>query len=433
MHSKLKQFSNFSRAVTTTSTCFRPDQEWDLPALLQEPCEQGWLARGNGLSYNDSCLLQNGHIIDTSRLNHLLDFDAASGLAVCQAAATFADLLLLDENYIPPVLPGTLHATIAGGIAHDVHGKNNPHAGSLGHHIKWLEVQISGKDFFCDATKNEELFRTTISGLGLTGVIRRIGLQLRQSSRWIAKRSQKYDDLAKLLAVMQEEGLQQDYQVAWLDLLNEPRALLFYGNHTAAPSSNPTSQFQQRVLPKHPLPFVQRWLLKQFNKAYFHQAANNIELIPLWQFNNPLDALKNWNFLYGRKGLLQFQGVFPTANALVVLQNLHKIIREYQAIPALAVLKLFTQKGAGLLSFPQPGFTIAVDFKNDAAAHAAIKAINQLIIEVQGNIYLAKDLFLTKEQFKLMYPQYKTFQSLLSHYKSPMRSDLSRRLGIHHE
>lgn len=433
MYSKLKQFSNFSRAVTTSATCFRPDQEADITPMLKESCPQGWLARGNGLSYNDSCLLQNGHILDTSRLNHLLDFDAASGLVVCQAAATFADLLLVNENYIPPVLPGTLLATVAGGIAHDVHGKNNHREASFGHHIKWLELQVGSKNIYCDATKHDELFRATISGLGLTGVIRRAGIQLRQSSRWIAKRSQKYDDLPALLHTMQGEGLSQDYQVAWVDLLNEPRALLFYGNHTAPSVEVKRKQFQQRTLPKISLPLIQRWFLKQFNKAYFHQSSSKIELVPLWQFNNPLDAVKNWNYLYGKKGLLQFQGVFPQNTALETLQSLHKIIQTHQATPTLAVLKLFTQEGAGLLSFAKPGFTLAVDFKNNAAANAAIKAMNQYIVELHGNIYLAKDTFLTREQFQSLYPNYKSLQAILSQYQSPMRSDLSRRVGIHHE
>ena len=432
MQRKKQKFSNFSRSINTTASTVRPDKEEQIKDIFRALPNGGILARGNGLSYSDCCVNNQATIIDTTRFNHILSFDPDTGIAVCQAAVTFADLFLIDPHFIPPVVPGTLYATLAGGVANDVHGKNNPHAGSVGHHIEWIELQCGDQSIHCSHTENNELFIATIGGLGLTGIIKRIAVRLCKSSRLVTKKTEKFTCFSSLLQRMQHEGLQYDYQVAWLDLLNKPRALLSLGTHVA-PARNEhidSSPKRKHTVPKLPLRLVNHYLMKQFNYIYYHQANKDTQRLPLWQFNNPLDQINHWNRLYGKNGLLQFQAVFDGVNASTTLDTLITIIKSHQATPTLAVLKYFTKPGIGLLSFTEPGFTIAIDFIHNQQARHAITALNQLISTLPGKIYLAKDLLLNRQQFTTMYPQHEKLCTILAKHNSPMSSDLSRRLGI---
>ncbi len=427
MQSPQKKLTHFSRARISHSHCLRPDTENELRTYLASQKPRSILMRGAGLSYNDSCFNTNNLIIDSTHFNHFIDFDPKSGIVVCQAHITFFELLTLHKEFIPAVLPGTLHATLGGGVAHDIHGKNNHLVGSLGHHIEWLELLINEQKIRCSSTKNADLFYATIGGLGLTGIILRVALRLKKESSIVQVKKEHYSDINRLLQRMVGHGLTYDYQVAWLDLLcTKPKGVLSLATHAPEGIINKKTSFS---LPKIPLPLINKWSMPCFNSIYFtHQAKN--ELMSINAFNNPLDAIKNWNYLYGANGLVQFQAVFSTERAEVIVNLLLSIINKYKATPTLCVLKLFTQSGIGLLSFAVPGFTLAIDFINNNKAQHAIKAMNQLISQEMGRIYLAKDLFLSAEQFKLMYKNHDKFTHILSKYQSPMSSDLSRRLGI---
>jgi decaprenylphospho-beta-D-ribofuranose 2-oxidase len=431
MRTKPSKFSNFSRTLHTAADSIRPEDETQIQTIFLKKSNNYLLARGSGLSYSDCCVNNNEVIVDTCRLNHILSFDSTTGIAVCQSAVVFADLLALDSRFIPPILPGTLYATLAGGVANDVHGKNNPHLGNFGHHIEWLELQVGNQTLICSPKENEALFKATIAGLGLTGIITRIALRMRNASHWVERTIETFSCFPTLLEYMQNEGLSYDYQVAWLDLLNKPRALLSLANHVRSNKlSNLSSPQRKRIVPKIPVRIVNRYLMQQFNRFYYLKAHTNKTKLPLWQFNNPLDGIQHWNRLYGKKGLVQFQAVFPEANAALVLDNLLSIIKIHNATPTLAVLKYFTKPGIGLLSFTAQGFSIAIDFIHNQHAQQAIRAMNQLITTLGGKIYLAKDLLLTREQFSTMYPNHADFSDLLGQYETLMRSDLSQRLGI---
>lgn len=387
------------------------------------------LARGKGLSYSDCCVNDKGSIIDTSRLNHLLSFDDKTGLLVCQGGVTFADLFMVDPHFLPPVIPGTLKATVAGGIANDVHGKNNHKMGCFGHHIEWLELQMGANTLRCDRLSHPELFFATIGGLGLTGVIKRVAIRLHKAPHFVKVTHEKFHEVKSLLQCMQTRGLEYDYQVAWLDLLNPVRALLSLARH-CEPAHDNEVPIRRYTLPKLPFRCVYSWPMKQFNRLYFKQRPKQEEIMPLPAFNNPLDAVQDWNRLYGKKGLLQFQALVDSAIAEEAIHAMLAIIQKHKATPTLAVLKYFTQTGIGMLSFAKPGFTLAIDFINNDAAQGAIVEMNTWVSMASGKVYLAKDLLLSELLFKQQYPQYPQFSHLLGHYQSTMRSDLSQRLGI---
>jgi FAD/FMN-containing dehydrogenase len=426
MRTKTLRLSNFSHTQSSKSSCLRPDNEKELLSYLIQNKPAKLLARGSGLSYSDSCLNQHGLNINTKRFNHLISFDEHSGLAVCQAGTLIKDLFLLHPEFIPPVIPGTIHATVAGCIAHDVHGKNNHQSGSFGHHIQWIELLIDCCLVRCSSEENQELFYATMGGLGLTGIITRIAIQLKKTSRCVQTQNKKMNCLNELLENM-SSSLHYEYQVAWIDLLRpKTRGILSLANHC---EPIPYSEKQPRIVPRLPMSLINKWNMKLFNSFYFHSKKLN-EQLSLKQFNNPLDVLMHWNRLYGPKGLIQFQALFDREHALDILNQLIVIIKKHQAVPTLAVIKLFTQSGKGLLSFCQPGFTIAIDFNNNHHARSAIKAMNQFVAETNGLIYLAKDLLLTAEQFQKMYQKHSNFSQILASYNSNMQSDLALRLGI---
>ena len=427
MRSKKTTLTNFSHVIYSDSLCLRPDNEHQLADYMMNTKPTSILARGAGLSYNDSCLNQAGYIIDTQRLNHLIRFDSNTGIAVCQSGVLFKDLFLLHPDFIPPVLPGTVHATIAGGIAHDVHGKNNHQQSSFGHHIVWIDLLINDKLVHCNREKHRALFHATIAGLGLTGIITRVGIRLRKASRYVQVENTRMDSLEELLKHMTTRGLHYDYQVAWLDLLStSPRALLSLANH-CEPFS--IKEQQTHTVPKIPFCLLNSWNIKWFNR-FFLNSKKPIQNITLEQFNNPLDRINHWNRLYGPHGLIQFQGVFDQENAIHALNHLLNLIRVHKATSTLAVLKLFTQTGEGLLSFCKPGFTLAVDFIHNEPARMAITAMNQYIAGINGRIYLAKDLFLNPTEYKMMYEHHQQFRHTLSKYHCSMNSLLGTRLEI---
>ncbi len=427
MRSKISPFSNFSNTIQTASSCLRPDNEKELRVITQTALGKSLLARGNGLSYSDCSLNTLGMTLDLCRFNHLLAFDEETGLLSCQGAVSFADLFLVHPNYIPPVIPGTLHATLAGGIANDIHGKNNHLRGSLGQHLEALDLQINNEIYSCSRNNNADLFYATIGGLGLTGIIHRVVLKMQPASQVVETETQSFDNFEKLLSAMQTQGITYDYQVAWLDLINKPRALLSLANHS---SQTLNYNYHPFSIPKLPFRLINPWLMKHYNNYYFQKKRPALQ--SLSQFNNPLDSILRWNRLYGKKGLLQFQAVFDTQIAASILEKLLEIIRDSEATAVLAVLKYFTQASSGLLSFSQPGFSLALDFINNKPSRDAIFAMNTFITALKGKVYLAKDLLLTPEQFRFQYPQYKAFSQLLKKYQSPMQSDLARRLGIKH-
>ena len=430
MRAKISTLTNFTNAIHRQSPCFRPENEQQLEAITQLLATQAPLARGAGMSYSDGCINENNPVIDCTRLNHFISFDENTGLLVCQPGITFAELFTVHPEFIPPVIPGTLKATLGGGIANDIHGKNNAHAGTLGHHIEWLELQVGNRHIYCSRTENQALFSATLGGLGLTGVIKRLAITLKNASHCVEVSTKRMDSWSTLLQQLQQDASQYEYQVAWLDLLNPfPRAILSQANHCNTTKHSPKSTRSLKI-PKLPCRLINRFSMTQFNRLYYRLAKDGTQVEALTHFNNPLDKINHWNRLYGKQGLLQFQAVFNVPKASETLAHLIKIIQSTQATPTLAVLKHFAQSGTGLLSFVKPGYTLAIDFINNPSAVKAIQQLNEIITNLGEKVYLGKDLFLTPEQFKKQYPNEGHFNRILAEYQCGFESDQSRRLGL---
>ncbi|MCI0756065.1 FAD-binding protein [Teichococcus vastitatis] len=437
----LQGWGRTARAETLAS---RPERQREVASLLAAPeAEPGLIAYGGGRSYGDAALNSGGATLLTQRLNRLLDFSPDTGLLVCEAGATFQDFLrtFLPRGYVAPVSPGTAFVTVGGAIAHDVHGKNHDHNGSFGDHLAWIELLLpDGRTLRASRDEEPELFAATIGGLGLTGVILRAAFRLQKApSSHVVVRERRLPDLQSFMAAFAEIRRQATYSVGWIDGaargVQLGRGILQTAEY-ATGAVPPASRARERRMPVD-LPGIalNRHSVRLFNEAYFRQvpAAGRDRVLPLEKFLYPLDAILDWNRLYGRRGFYQLQCVLPDATAERGLPALMERIAEAGAASFLAVLKTLGRRGHGYLSFPMPGFTLALDLPARPGTPALMADLEATILDHGGRTYLAKDACLSPAGFRRMYPDLPRLQEVLGRVdpSGRMRSDMARRLQIH--
>jgi len=409
------------------------------------------LARGLGRSYGDAALSKEGVVVLTERLNRFLDFDERTGLLRAEAGTTLAEVLSVfaPRGWFPPVTPGTKFVTLGGCVAADVHGKNHHREGSFGAHVAALEVLTAdGARLRCTPAERADLFRATVGGMGLTGVITEVTLRLKAvETSFVIVRHHEARDLEESLALQSDPTFDDEYTVGWIDLLargaRAGRGVFIRGQH-AQPAELPPEYHAlkpTRTTTRFSFPFdLPSWALNRstaalFNRLYFH--AQRGKLAPfVADFNRffyPLDAVGRWNRAYGRRGFVQYQCVFPHAEAARGLRRMQEALAESGQPCFLAVLKRFGPEGPGLLSFPTPGFTLALDFPvRGDDLFALLKRFDDLVLEHGGRVYLAKDACLDPEKFRLMYPRFPEWLEVKRRLDpgDRFRSELSRRLAI---
>lgn len=382
----------------------------DLLALQQ----QGPLiARGNGRGYGD-CALNSGSTVEMRRFNRMLAFDPHSGQLVTQAGVLLADVIatFLPRGWFPAVTPGTRFVTIGGMVAADVHGKNHHRDGSFGAFVDWIDILTAdGTIRRCSRELKPDLFGWTIGGMGLTGVILRVAFRLRPvETGWIRQTTLMAADLEATMALF-ERHASASYSVAWIDCLAGKRRLgrsvLSLGEHAALDELPPARRPGPFDIPRRAalnMPFappfspINTASIKAFNTAYWF--ANSLKqgdrLVDWDSFFYPLDAVYNWNRIYGRRGFMQFQCVIPPADAQVGLARLLGAIRQSGQGSFLAVLKRFGP-GSGPVSFPMEGYTLALDFPVSAANLALMDSLDKIVLDHGGRFYLAKDSRMTAQ------------------------------------
>jgi decaprenylphospho-beta-D-ribofuranose 2-oxidase len=405
------------------------------------------IATGSRRSYGDACLFSN--VISTLDLSHILGFDSDKGIMRAEAGVTIDDLIrfALPLGWFPPVTPGTKFPTLGGCVAADVHGKNHHVDGSLGDHVDVLELILAdGTQIHCSPTHHAELFQATLGGMGLTGFIYAVTLRLRRvPSAFIAVRSERAGNLRAALQLLSEtEGI-YTYSVAWIDCLARGgargRSILMLGNH-AEPNQLPAGakvwqphSHRRLDFPVDLPEFVLNPLsMRLFNSAYYHRhIRRRRETIRHYDpYFYPLDVVGRWNRVYGRPGFLQYQFVVPFAGGADVLDEILERISRRGTGSFLAVLKSFG-KGRGFLSFPEPGYTLALDFPlTDRTIIAFLREITTLVRDAGGRVYLAKDAILKRDDFDVMYPDLSHFKRVKQRYdpENHFRSAQSERLGI---
>jgi FAD/FMN-containing dehydrogenase len=409
---------------------------WDdqVPEILEAAAPGALLPFGVGCSYGDSCLNAGRDLIDCHRLNRILAFDESTGVARCEGGVSLSDIIdtFLPKGWFVPVTPGTSFVTVGGAIANDVHGKNHHCAGTFGNHLQRLALHRSDSGLLvCSSAEKPDMFHATIGGLGLTGVIAWADVQLKRvPGPWMATESIPFSSLKSFLDLSHESNDRFEYTVAWLDCFSgkNARGIFFRGNHAADVSK----KFRARRGPKLPFALpawvLNRWSVRAFNAAYYaaHAFRKRTAVQPYDAFFYPLDSVRQWNLLYGDQGFLQYQCVVPE-NRLDAFEELLERIARSGMGSFLGVLKQFgTAPPAGMLSFPRPGLTIALDFAmRGERTLDLMRSFDEVVQQSGGALYPAKDARMSPAMFQTSFPQWR---SLMPYIDRKMSSSFWRRV-----
>jgi len=384
------------------------------------------LAYGKGKSYGDCCLNDGGTLLDTSRLDKFIQFDATNGILRCEAGVTLDAILrlILPEKWFLPVTPGTQYVTVGGAIANDVHGKNHHRAGSFGCHVRGFELMRSDAgSVICSREQNPDLFEATIGGLGLTGLILWAEIQLKRvPGPWIDCEEIRFERLEEFFELSAQSDRTHEYTVAWLDCLssgeNLGRGIFMRGNHSEARTTQIAMGRRGVSIPGLPVPefVISRPTIRAFNWMYLHRKRRKLarSVMPFDKFFYPLDRLNNWNVLHGRRGFLQYQFVVPEESRDAVREVL-ELIAEFKAPCALSVLKIFgSLPSPGMMSFPRPGVTLALDFPFRGARTLELcELFDEVVIRSGGAVYPAKDARMSPQSYKNYFPRWREFSHFI--------------------
>lgn len=384
---------------------------------------QSTLPYGNGRSYGDSCFADSDNVLVTRHLNKIISADWNTGHITCEPGITFEEIIniALPKGWFLPVTPGTKFVTLGGAIANDIHGKNHHHTGTLGCHIKQFCLIRSDQDeLICSSQNNIPLFEATIGGLGLTGIIKWAEIQLIPiNSSEIESTAIRFDSLEEFFTISKELDTQYEYSATWIDCLakgsNLGKGVYFAGNH-AKTNRLELKKKQNKTLPfTLPISAVNPVTLNIFNYLYFqkHHSAPSKTLSSYDDFFYPLDSILHWNRIYGRKGFQQYQCIIPEKNAFHGIKTILQLISDHQCGSFLAVLKRCGDIiSPGLLSFPMPGISLALDFPQNNKLATLFSKLDDVIRETGGRLYPAKDAHMTGSDFTLSYPNWEKVETL---------------------
>lgn len=385
---------------------------------------QSVLPHAYGRSYGDSCLNEDGVALDVSHLNRFISFDEETGLLCCEAGVSLAEILdvMVPRGWFLPVTPGTKFVSVGGAIANDIHGKNHHAAGTFGCHVtRFRLLRSDGQRPICSPDQNPELFQATIGGLGLTGLILWAEFKLKRIvNPYIDADHIRFTSLDEFFEISAESDKDFEYTVSWVDLLVGGEALcrgiFTRGNHNRSP------ELARKRLPgRLPLavPFnlpqfvLNTLTVKSFNELYYHkQIPRRVHKVESYDpFFYPLDSIHDWYRMYGKRGFLQYQFVVPFEGGREAMREIIGRIRQSGAGSFLTVLKEFgTIKSPGMLSFPRPGLTLALDFAY--AGEKTLRLLEELdaiVRQYDGSVYPAKDARMSAQSFQQFYPRWQEF------------------------
>jgi decaprenylphospho-beta-D-ribofuranose 2-oxidase len=443
--------TGWGRTAPTVARLRRPATASGVVAALRAAGTRGVVARGLGRSYGDAAQNAGGTVLDMTSLTGIRSIDAGRGLVSCESGVSLDTLMrvLLPLGWFVPVTPGTRYVTVGGAIGADIHGKNHHGSGSFCRHVRSLELLTAdGRIRTLTPQDEPELFWATAGGMGLTGVILSAQLQLLPvQSSLMSVDTERATDLDDLMARLEATDHRYRYSVAWIDLLARGaatgRAVLTRGDHAALDELEPGRRGDPLAFRTSRLPPVPRGIpgglltaatVGAFNELWYRKAPRERrgQLQKLSTFFHPLDALPDWNRVYGRDGFLQYQFVVPYGEE-ATLRRIVESISRHRCPAFLAVLKRFGDADPGWLSFPAPGWTLALDIP------AALPGLGRLldtldeeVLRAGGRVYLAKDSRLRPETLAAMYPRLDDFRDLRARMDPGHRftSDLARRLQL---
>lgn len=388
------------------------------PTLPQQP---GWIPRGLGRSYGDSATANQ--VVNSLLCNRFLAFDPQTGVMTAEGGVSYDDLLqvCLPHGWFPPVTPGTKFVTMGGAFASDVHGKNHHGEGSFANHTLAIDLLLpQGEMVHCSPSENAHLFWATAGGMGLTGVILSVTLQLKRvTSAFIQQKALKYSNLSEVFAGFGSHP-EYTYSVAWIDTVASGkglgRSILLLGEHCDDPRG-----FESHPNPKLDIPLdfppgiLNRLTISAFNFLYYNKMMSR-EKNGVLHYNPyfyPLDAINRWNRIYGKKGFTQYQFVVPHQDAQQVVAEVLHTCRKAGFGSFLSVLKTMGAANDGWLSFPMEGVTLTLDFPISQRLFPLLDRLDEIVLAAGGRLYLTKDVRLNAASFRKMYPRAGEFSALL--------------------
>jgi decaprenylphospho-beta-D-ribofuranose 2-oxidase len=423
----------------------------EIERLVAAAGERGVIARGLGRSYGDAAQNAGGDVVLMTGLDRIVDVDLASATATVQAGVSLDRLMrtLVPLGLWPWVTPGTRHVTVGGAIGSDVHGKNHHRDGTFGAHVRSMEMVTPGMgriNLTPDGTPEE--FWATTGGMGLTGIVHQVTLDLlRVETSAMRVDSWRTADLDQTMGLMAEHDRCYRYSVAWIDCLARGsslgRSIVEFGEHAGRDDLPPARRSAGRALrfspldslpapPWAPSGLLNRWTVAAFNELWYRKAPRRAEghVVAASSFFHPLDLVDGWNRIYGSRGFLQYQFVLPDGEEATLRRIIEELVRQ-RAASFLAVLKRFGPANPAPLSFPRPGWTLALDLPvSFGGLSGLLDRVDEQVVSAGGRIYLAKDSRVRPDLLEAMYPRLPEWREV-RHRMDPqgvMRSDLLRRL-----
>jgi decaprenylphospho-beta-D-ribofuranose 2-oxidase len=443
--------TGWGRYPTTISDVYRPERRAEVAAIVGERRHHAFIARGFGRSYGDAALNARQSVISGERLNRFLDFDETTGVLLAEAGVQLKEILdvFVPRGWFLPVTPGTKFVSLGGAVACDIHGKNHHCDESFSRHVEYLDLLLaSGEIIRCSKTQRSDAFWATAGGMGLTGVILTVALKLQRiETAHMTVDYVRTRDLDETLERCETGDADYRYSVCWIDCLASGeslgRSVLMRGEHTRVaqlPARLRAAPLAIRSKTALTVPFsfpnfaINPLSVKAFNFFYYHaHPKEKTGVITDYDtYFYPLDFALEWNRIYGTRGFLQYQPVFPLdASRQALIQTL-EILSRRKVASFLAVLKRFGPQ-EGLLSFPMPGYTLALDIPvTGPELLQTLAELDALVVKAGGRVYLGKDARLSPHDFAAMYPkldEWKRIKRALDP-NAIFSSDLSRRIGL---
>ncbi|MFG2770607.1 FAD-binding protein [Streptomyces sp. NPDC048350] len=451
-HTDDEPLTGWGRTAPTLARVHRPRTYEEASEAVRACGARGSIARGLGRAYGDAAQNAGGSVLDMTGLDRIRSVDAVAGVVVCDAGVSLHRLMevLLPLGWFVPVTPGTRYVTVGGAVGADIHGKNHHVSGSFSRHVAALELLTADGEIHT-VVPGTDLFDATTGGMGLTGVILSATLRLLPvETSLMSVDTERAADLDELMARLTATDHRYRYSVAWIDLLARGaatgRSVLTRGDHApydAIPVRDRRTRraplaFRPGQLPAAPA-LVPEGLLGRtavglFNELWYRRAPRRRtgELQRMSTFFHPLDGVPHWNRIYGRGGFVQYQFVVGHGHEETLRRVVKRIAR--RGCPSfLAVLKRFGASDPGWLSFPVPGWTLALDIPARLSGLGAfLDELDEEVADAGGRVYLAKDSRLRPELLDAMYPRLADFRALRATLdpRSVFTSDLSRRLAL---
>ncbi len=377
------------------------------------------LARGAGKSYGDAALNPEGVLL-TERLNRFIAFDAKQGVITAEPGVTLAEILevAIPKGWFLPVIPGTKYGTLGGAVSCNVHGKNHFKAGDFANYVVNVKLRLAdGKIVECSPEKEAGVFWATAGGMGMTGHIEEVSVQLKPiASVMLDVEVERVANIEAMVVLFRKHAEKSDYMMGWMDHFGKGEELgrgVFERAVHVREEDGTLTQYKTSK-PRLNVPFMlPRFILNKYtmglyNRLRFAEIAEKpiLKRKAFEGFFHPLDGIKNWNRLYGRKGFLQYQCMVPEGElAASQLRKILEMIQESGQFSFLAVIKYHGEQ-RGLMSFSIPGFSLALDFPHNNAVLALLERLDDYVCEIGGRVYLAKDARLSKTHFERMYEKY---------------------------